>query len=177
MGRKASQHKSNSSRKPSSHDSGNPLDINNANFDPELFVNRLISEASLSQLMAQEGEIVRQIQGLDSDMQTLVYENYNKFIAATETIRKMRVDFRSMEEEMDQLASSMTSITAFSSDISDKLRVRRQEVARLSSTNTTLQKLQFVLELPQRLKVKVKVFHKSKFLSGEHRGWAAWSGS
>ena len=156
-GRKAS-HKTNPSRKPSSNDSGNPLDINNANFDPELFVNRLISEASLSQLMAQEGEIVRQIQGLDSDMQTLVYENYNKFIAATETIRKMRVDFRSMEEEMDQLASSMTSITAFSSNISDKLRVRRQEVARLSSTNTTLQKLQFVLELPQRLKVLQKVF-------------------
>ena len=148
VGRKVS-HKS--TRKASSND--NPLDINNANFDPELFVNRLISEASLGQLMAQEGEIVRQIQGLDSDMQTLVYENYNKFIAATETIRKMRVDFRSMEEEMDQLASSMTSITAFSSNISDKLRVRRQEVARLSSTNTTLQKLQFVLELPQRLKV------------------------
>merc|ERR550519_3221985 len=106
--------------------------------------------------MSQEGEIVRQIQGLDSDMQTLVYENYNKFIAATETIRKMRVDFRSMEEEMDQLASSMTSITAFSSNISDKLRVRRQEVARLSSTNTTLQKLQFVLELPQRLKESIE---------------------
>jgi Vps51/Vps67 len=27
------------------------------------------------------------VQRLDSDMQTLVYENYNKFIAATETIR------------------------------------------------------------------------------------------
>ena len=153
VGRKSSL-KSNTSRKLSSNDSGNPLDINNAKFDPELFVNRLISEASLSQLMAQEGEIVRQIQGLDSDMQTLVYENYNKFIAATETIRKMRVDFRSMEEEMDQLASSMTSITTFSSNISDKLRERRQEVARLSSTNSTLQKLQFVLELPQRLKVR-----------------------
>ena len=176
-GRKVS-HKSNASRKPSSNDSGNPLDINNANFDPELFVNRLISEASLSQLMAQEGEIVRQIQGLDSDMQTLVYENYNKFIAATETIRKMRVDFRSMEEEMDQLASSMTSITAFSSNISDKLRVRRQEVARLSSTNTTLQKLQFVLELPQRLKVLQKSFSlKHFFQSGKHRGGSTWSGS
>merc|ERR1719412_1504624 len=118
---KASQHKTNPSRKPSSNDSGNPLDINNANFDPELFVNRLISEASLAQLMAQEGEIVRQIQGLDSDMQTLVYENYNKFIAATETIRKMRVDFRAMEAEMEELAASMTSITASSAVVSKKL--------------------------------------------------------
>jgi len=129
----------------------NPYDINSPDFDADLFVAKLVGEASLSQLMAQEGEIVRQIQGLDSDMQTLVYENYNKFIAATETIRKMRVDFRSMEDEMEQLASSMSSITTFSSQISDKLRTRRQDVARLSSTHSTLQKLQFVLELPNKL--------------------------
>ena len=123
----------------------NPYDINSPDFDADLYVSRLVSQASLSQLMAQEGEVVKQIQGLDSDMQTLVYENYNKFIAATETIRKMRVDFKSMENEMEQLAASMTSITTFSSQISDKLRGGRQEVARLSSAHATLQKLQFVL--------------------------------
>ena len=44
---------------------------------------------SLTQLMDKENEMVRHIRSLDSDMQTLVYENYNKFIAATETIRYM----------------------------------------------------------------------------------------
>ena len=44
--------------------------------------------------MAKESEVVREIHSLDSDMQTLVYENYNKFISATDTINKMRVDFR-----------------------------------------------------------------------------------
>ena len=34
--------------------------------------------------------MVRDIKALDSDMQTLVYENYNKFISATDTIRKVR---------------------------------------------------------------------------------------
>ena len=33
-----------------------------------------------------------EIRSLDSDMQTLVYENYNKFISATDTIRKVRED-------------------------------------------------------------------------------------
>ena len=55
---------------------------------------RLIRDASLSQLMAKESEVVKEIHSLDSDMQTLVYENYNKFISATDTINKMRVDFR-----------------------------------------------------------------------------------
>lgn len=134
-----------------------PLDINSSSFDPDMFVSRLVTEASLSQLMAQEGEIVRQIQSLDSDMQTLVYENYNKFIAATETIRKMRVDFRSMEEEMSQLAASMTNITSFSAEISERLRTRRTSVARLSLSAATLQKLQFVLELPEKLKESISL--------------------
>lgn len=33
--------------------------------------------------MDSETDMVRQIRSLDSDMQTLVYENYNKFISAT----------------------------------------------------------------------------------------------
>jgi hypothetical protein len=39
--------------------------------------------------MDHEVEIVRDTQTLHSDMQTLVYENYNKFISATDTIRKV----------------------------------------------------------------------------------------
>ena len=46
-------------------------------------------ERSLTELMDKETEMVRHIKLLDSDMQTLVYENYNKFISATDTIRKV----------------------------------------------------------------------------------------
>jgi len=41
----------------------------------------------LTELMDKEAEMVQHIKSLDSDMQTLVYENYNKFISATDTIR------------------------------------------------------------------------------------------
>lgn len=39
--------------------------------------------------MDKENEITRDAQILHSDMQTLVYENYNKFISATETIKEV----------------------------------------------------------------------------------------
>lgn len=38
--------------------------------------------------MDEEYAIKRDAQTLHSDMQTLVYENYNKFISATDTIKK-----------------------------------------------------------------------------------------
>ena len=125
-----------------------PYDINSNSFDPELYSHKVIKEASLAQLMAQEGEVVRQIHSLDSDMQTLVYENYNKFIAATDTIKKMRVDFRDMEDEMDQLAEKMKSVTDKSNSINEALKGKRSKVAELSSTHALLKKLQFLFELP-----------------------------
>ena len=73
--------------------------------------------------MDTEANIYKQIQSLDSEMQTLVYENYNKFISATDTIRKMKVDFKKMEDEMERLADNMTHITAFSATVSDTLQV------------------------------------------------------
>lgn len=62
-------------------------DINGPNFEPDAYLNRLIKERSLTELMDKEAEMVQHIKSLDSDMQTLVYENYNKFISATDTIR------------------------------------------------------------------------------------------
>ena len=100
--------------------SDHPLNINGPAFDPDMYTQKLIKEASLSQLMAQEAEVVKQIGALDSDMQTLVYENYNKFIAATDTIRKMRIDFRAMEDEMDALAGKMQNISTFSGQVSSQ---------------------------------------------------------
>lgn len=46
-------------------------------------LSQLRQECSLAELMDHESCMVKQIRSLDSDMQTLVYENYNKFISAT----------------------------------------------------------------------------------------------
>lgn len=43
--------------------------------------------------MDHEAEIISNTQTLHSDMQTLVYENYNKFITATDTIKKASQSF------------------------------------------------------------------------------------
>ena len=54
------------------------------------FLAKLYAELPLPQLVAKEKKYAHEIKSLDSEMQTLVYENYNKFISATDTIRKMK---------------------------------------------------------------------------------------
>ncbi|MGH0187424.1 UNVERIFIED_CONTAM: hypothetical protein FKN15_025082 [Acipenser sinensis] len=106
-----------------------PCDINGARFEPEVYLNK---DSSLAELMDQETGMVKQIRSLDSDMQTLVYENYNKFISATDTIRKMKNDFKKMEDEMDCLAANMAAITEFSTRISGTLQGQHQQITKLT---------------------------------------------
>ncbi len=79
----------------------------------------------MKQLIDKERELVREIQSLDSEMQTLVYENYNKFILATDTIRQMKSDFKTMEDEMEKLVQDMSHIATFANNISSNLQVFR----------------------------------------------------
>uniref|UniRef100_A0A4W5MW56 Vacuolar protein sorting-associated protein 51 homolog n=1 Tax=Hucho hucho TaxID=62062 RepID=A0A4W5MW56_9TELE len=132
-------------------ESMDPCDINGPHFDPEVYLNKLRRECSLGELMDQESCMVKQIRSLDSDMQTLVYENYNKFISATDTIRKMKNDFKKMEDEMDCLSTNMASITDFSARISGTLQDQHAQITKLSGVHTLLRKLQFLFELPARL--------------------------
>ncbi|XP_077324054.1 vacuolar protein sorting-associated protein 51 homolog isoform X1 [Lithobates pipiens] len=129
-----------------------PTDIDGVHFNPDMYLTKLRKESSLAELMDIEADMVRQIRALDSDMQTLVYENYNKFISATDTIRKMKNDFKKMEDEMDGLAANMAVITEFSASISSTLQERHQHITKLSGVHTLLRKLQFLFELPARLK-------------------------
>lgn len=110
-----------------------------------------VKEKTLPEIMDIENDIVRETRKLDSEMQTLVSENYNKFISATDTIRKMRNDFKKMEDEMENLVSSMAEITEFNEKINSTFKEKRDEISRLSEIDTLLKKLQFLFDLPTKL--------------------------
>ena len=57
------------------------------------------------------------LQSLDGEMQSLVYDNYNKFISATETIRKMKSQVETMETDMKRLEDNMQSIDELSAQV------------------------------------------------------------
>lgn len=101
--------------------------------------------------MDTEQMLYKQIQTLDSEMQTLIYENYNKFISATETVRKMSSHFDRMEHELTLLARNMESITEKSTNITKAISGRRGELSKLSATHQMLDKIQFLLELPEKM--------------------------
>ncbi|XP_053501671.1 vacuolar protein sorting-associated protein 51 homolog [Ictalurus furcatus] len=150
-------------------ESADPCDINGPHFDPELYLNKMRKECSLAELMDQESCMVKQIRSLDSDMQTLVYENYNKFISATDTIRKMKNDFKKMEDEMDCLSANMAAITEFSAKISSTLQGQHTQITKLSGVHSLVRKLQFLFEFPAWLRRCVECGEFGRAVSAQKR--------
>lgn len=66
---------------------------------------RMLRESHLSELLKYQREMAAEIGTLDSDMQMLVYENYSKFITATDTIRAMSGSMSGMDEQMAHLST------------------------------------------------------------------------
>lgn len=101
--------------------------------------------------MDTEAIIVKDTQTLQSEMQTLVYENYNKFITATETIRQMKNDFLLMENEMKRLQENMIVITESSNQITSVLQETRTNLTNLTEKSNLLKKLSAISSLPAKL--------------------------
>ncbi|KRZ02085.1 Vacuolar protein sorting-associated protein 51 -like protein [Trichinella zimbabwensis] len=153
----------------------NPLDIDGLDFDNEIYLRKLLKEKNLQELMDEEHSLTQAVRVLDSEMQNLVYENYNKFIAATDTIRSMKCDFARMEEEMKNLMTNMDSITVSSQNLSDELKEKRNQIQveyclfiilidltpfpflcsiniqHLSKMNKTVGRLEFLFHLPKTM--------------------------
>ncbi|KAI6661613.1 Vacuolar protein sorting-associated protein 51-like [Oopsacas minuta] len=143
----------------SKDDIQDPVDINGKYFVSKKYVDKILSECTLTQLDEENTKLSQQVRQLDSDIQTLVYENYSKFIAATETIRKMRQDFKNMEQEMEKLEHSMVNINDMSSQIDTALSPHKSKINKLASIHELLRKLQFLYGLPGRLNKCLEMNH------------------
>ncbi|KAJ4843038.1 hypothetical protein Tsubulata_037506 [Turnera subulata] len=77
--------------------------IDSTSFDADQYMNLLVHKSNLEALLQRHVEMAAEIKNLDTDLQTLVYENYNKFISATDTIKRMKNNIVGMEANMEQL--------------------------------------------------------------------------
>ncbi|KAM6541465.1 hypothetical protein CsatB_005912 [Cannabis sativa] len=137
---------------PSSPSKQASLDaINTSSFDPDQYMNLLVQKSNLEGLLQRHVEMAAEIKNLDTDLQMLVYENYNKFISATDTIKRMKSNIVGMEVNMEQLLHKIMSVQSRSDGVNTSLFEKREHIEKLHRTRNLLRKVQFIYDLPARL--------------------------
>ncbi|XP_010268002.1 PREDICTED: vacuolar protein sorting-associated protein 51 homolog [Nelumbo nucifera] len=125
--------------------------INTTAFDPDQYMNLLVQKSNLEGLLKRHVEMAAEIKNLDTDLQMLVYENYNKFISATDTIKRMKNNIVGMETNMEQLLDKIMSVQSRSDRVNTSLLEKREHIEKLHRTRNLLRKVQFIYDLPSRL--------------------------
>ncbi|XP_048441845.1 vacuolar protein sorting-associated protein 51 homolog [Pyrus x bretschneideri] len=125
--------------------------INSTSFDPDQHMHLLVHKSNLEGLLQRHVQMAAEIKNLDTDLQMLVYENYNKFISATDTIKQMKSNIVGMEANMEQVLQKIMSVQSRSDGVNTSLSEKREHVEKLHRTRNLLRKVQFIYDLPARL--------------------------
>lgn len=115
-----------------------------------------MQQSNLEGLLQGHVKMAAEIKNLDTDLQMLVYENYNKFISATDTIKRMKTNIVGMETSMEQLLAKITSVQSRSDTVNTSLFNKRENIEKLHRTRNLLRKVQFIYDLPTRLNKCIK---------------------
>lgn len=132
-------------------------------FDAGAYVRNILATQSLESVLKIESALISEIKSLDGEKKALVYDNYSKLIAATDTIRSMRDNMGPLTPANSTLSPAVAHIAATTaalatapaagskggSEIEDRVRKRKQR-----------ETVRWVLDAPKRL---------GRLLDGEKR--------
>ena len=130
----------------------NEGDLDSSDFVAETYTQNCIQTKSVQGLLETDESLAMDIRYLDSTMQTLVYENYSKFIDATDAIRSIGQIIHTSQNSLAQLKDSMDHIQQISVKMDTKIQPVRDGVADKLRIYKLLQRLDAILKLPSTLK-------------------------
>ena len=126
-------------------------DYDSSNFDSTLFTQQHVRHSNLHTLLETTESLSLEIRTLDSTMQTMVYENYTRFIDATDAIQSIPVQVEAHQDGLTRLTHNrLTQLHQQLDFVEPPLVVEKRRIQRL------LTRLDALLKLPQTLRHKLE---------------------
>jgi len=127
-------------------------------FDMKTYLNDQVKTKEVDELIKMDNNLNSEIRSLDGELQSLVYENYHKFISATDIVTSIKNNMTELDEELESLKGSITKINSSYSHIDNKLKYKWKEIRRLDTLEKDLQKLKNLRELPESFKNAIEAY-------------------
>ena len=139
--------------------------LDDPDFDTDAYIQNLLQTSNLKTVLRAEAVLVSEIKNLDGERKALVYDNYSKLIAATQTIGNMR---RSMDDagggslrSLGRLGDAVEGVARTAKELNDRAAIRgatqghrnddvQRKTARREKENKR-ETVKWVLAAPERL--------------------------
>lgn len=134
---------------------GSKTDWDAPSFDAAAHTVTHVLESSVHDMLETEERLALQVRTLDSTMQTLVYENYSRFIDATDAIRSVNVNVQANWSGIQRLVAGMQLLDHTSRGTEAAVADLRDQVAEKIRVKRLLTRLDALLKLPSTLKEQI----------------------
>ena len=99
-----------------------PSLLDSPSFDASSYIQNVLETQSLGELLKTYNGVLTDIRALDAEKKALVYDNYSKLIAATETIRRMRANMDPLNPMASTLDLAVVGIWEKAGRMKEELR-------------------------------------------------------
>jgi vacuolar protein sorting-associated protein 51 len=130
-------------------------DLDSVDFDAAKHTAGFVLHSGVRPLLETEESLACQVRTLDSSMQTLVYENYSRFIEATDAIRSIGVNVQANTTNLQKLSSSMETVGKTARSVETSCGTLRDSVVEKLRVKRLLQRLDALLKLPSTLRENI----------------------
>jgi hypothetical protein len=104
----------------------NDLNLDNVGFDPRRYISNFLRSNTIKDLIKKNNEIEEEIKVHDHEIQSLVFENYSKFISSIDTVKQMKTDISKVDDKLKSLDESMDRISELALKIGNTFSVKRK---------------------------------------------------
>lgn len=145
-------------------DLGSPIietsELDRPDFDAQAYVQSLLAREGLEGVLRVEAGLIGEVRSLDGEKKALVYDNYSKLIAATDTIRSMREKMDPTTPTTSTLTPAIGHIAETAVSLSGQLKASRGRSGTVGvddrKKKTQQATVQWVLAAPSRLESLVE---------------------
>lgn len=137
------------------------FDMDSKFFDMKTYLNDQIKTKEMDDLIKMDNQLNSEIRSLDGELQTLVYENYHKFISATDIVKSIKNNMNELDVELESLKSSITKINSSYSNVDNRLKLKWKEIRRLDTIEKNLHKLKNLRDLPDAFREAVDKYEEN----------------
>ncbi|CAK1359117.1 Vacuolar protein sorting-associated protein 51 [Cercospora beticola] len=129
-------------------------ELDKPGFEPEQYVQNLLTTEDLYGVLRIEASLVSDIRNLDGEKKALVYDNYSKLITATDTIKAMREKMDPMMPGTSTLGPAIGHIAETAAGLKREMSEASAggEVAKIEQRRKQQECVRWVLGSPDRLR-------------------------
>lgn len=132
-------------------------ELDSDGFDPEQYVKERLANEGLEGILRTEASLISETRNLDGEKKSLVYDNYSKLIAATETILKMRTNMDPLTPTTSSLTPAISHVAETALALSEGLKRQHGESSGTTASKTSQQQtVKWVIDAPERLGALVR---------------------